>query len=574
MDTPENSASATPADSSAKGSVNCLPMGTRLDDFEITGVVGEGGFGIVYLAFDHSLQRTVAIKEYMPGALAGRATDNSVTIRSKRHEDTFKTGLRSFINEARLLARFDHPALVKVYRFWEQNSTGYMAMRYYEGQTLKSVVRNNPGFITEAWLKSMLKSILEALDALYKVQVLHRDISPDNIVIQQNGEAVLLDFGAARQIISDMSHALTVILKPGYAPVEQYADDATMSQGPWTDIYALSAVVYYAIVKKAPPTSVTRMIKDPMELLATGNYPGYSAEFLAAIDRGLSVRPEDRPQSIEEFRTLLGMAPPLSGHADPLPNPSTVRPAPTAGEPDETTVRITTIPILSKTKPPAPVEPATPIPPSAPIEQAASDSPGPASPSRKGSSALVPVITGVSLALLLVLGYGGYRFFTRERVLAVESVATASSAETASAAASPPPSSLNDASASASATAAPPVESPASASEGGGQATIPAPLPAAEAATEVKSIPPNPETDKPTGLVKLSIKPWGTILVDGDTKGVSPPLKRIRLSEGRHQIRVVNPNFSDYTVEIDVDKKKSSSIEFDFSSGAKALPSR
>jgi hypothetical protein len=170
-----NTSEDTKDDVPGIGSINCLPIGTRLADFEITGVIGEGGFGIVYLAFDHSLRRTVAIKEYMPGALAGRDADNSVSVRSKRHQETFETGLKSFINEARLLAQFDHAALVKVYRFWEQNKTGYMAMRYYEGQTLKSVVKNDPSFVTEPWLKSMLKPILEALDALYKMQILHRD---------------------------------------------------------------------------------------------------------------------------------------------------------------------------------------------------------------------------------------------------------------------------------------------------------------------------------------------------------------------------------------------------------------
>src|SRR6185369_6241084 len=110
---------------------NCLPIGTRISEFEIRQVIGEGGFGIVYLAFDHSLQRTVAIKEYMPSALAARSTDHTVSVRSKRHAEAFEAGLRSFINEARLLAQFDHPALVKVYRFWEQHGTAYMVMRYY-----------------------------------------------------------------------------------------------------------------------------------------------------------------------------------------------------------------------------------------------------------------------------------------------------------------------------------------------------------------------------------------------------------------------------------------------------------
>ncbi|MDB5920688.1 MAG: serine/threonine protein kinase, partial [Massilia sp.] len=218
------------------GSENCLPIGTRLADFEITGVLGEGGFGIVYIAYDHSLQRAVAIKEYMPGALAMRGADRGVSLRAERHQETFKLGLKSFINEARFLAQFDHPSLVKVYRFWEQNRTAYTAMQYYEGRTIKEIVADSPELVDEAWCRKILRQILQALEMLYTVKILHRDISPDNIIVQANGDAVLLDFGSARQIIGDMTKGLTVILKPGYAPVEQYAGDASLEQGPFTDI--------------------------------------------------------------------------------------------------------------------------------------------------------------------------------------------------------------------------------------------------------------------------------------------------------------------------------------------------
>ncbi len=299
---------ASPLPHPAKtGSENCLEIGTRVAEFEITSVVGEGGFGTVYLAFDHSLQRTIALKEYLPPALAGRGSEQQVAVRAKRHQETFDAGLKSFINEARLLAQFDHPALIKVYRFWEQNNTAYMAMRYYEGRTLKEILSEQPELATEAWWKTILKPILEALDVLYNVQILHRDISPENIMIQPGGEPVLLDFGAARQLVQNMTQALTVILKPGFAPIEQYADDPSMKQGPWTDIYALSAVLYSSIAKKAPPASVARMIKDPLEPLTPDGYPGYSRQFLFAISKGLAVRPDDRPQTIAEFSHLLGL---------------------------------------------------------------------------------------------------------------------------------------------------------------------------------------------------------------------------------------------------------------------------
>jgi len=288
------------------GSPNALPSGTRLGDFEVTGIIGEGGFGIVYVAFDNSLHRKVALKEYMPSALANRMGDYSVAVRSDSHEQTFRAGLRSFINEARLLAQFDHPALIKVYTFWEQHGTAYMAMQLYEGRTLKDVLRESPR-PDEAWLKSLLSPLLDALETLHAAQCYHRDIAPDNILILKNGNPVLLDFGAARRIIGDMTQAVTVILKPGYAPIEQYADDATMQQGPWTDVYALSAVLHLAMTGKAPPASVARMINDPMRPLRD-TVQGYSEEFLSAVELGLSVRPEQRPQSIAEFRELLGVS--------------------------------------------------------------------------------------------------------------------------------------------------------------------------------------------------------------------------------------------------------------------------
>lgn len=292
-------------------SENCLAVGTRLAEFEITGVIGEGGFGIVYMTFDHSLRRPVAVKEYMPASIALRGTDHAVVVRARRHQPTFDTGLKSFINEARLLAQFDHPALIKVHRFWEQNGTAYMAMRYYEGSTLKEIIQRDPAEVNEAWLRPMLESILQALDTLYAENILHRDISPDNILIQENGDAVLLDFGSARQVISDLSQSLTVILKPGYAPIEQYADDNTMTQGPWTDIYALSAVMYLAITKQPPPTSVARMVTETLVPLAIETRAGFSESFLAAIDQGLQIRPEQRPQTIDAFRRLL----PIDAHS-------------------------------------------------------------------------------------------------------------------------------------------------------------------------------------------------------------------------------------------------------------------
>jgi serine/threonine protein kinase len=302
---------------------NALPIGTTLGEFEITGLIGEGGFGIVYLAYDHSLHRRIALKEYMPSSLAGRSTGATVAVKSERQADTFQAGLRSFINEARLLAQFDHPSLVKVYRFWESNGTAYMVMPFYQGVTLKEALRLMKSTPDEAWLKRLLAQLLDALSVIHDDQCFHRDIAPDNILILPDGRPLLLDFGAARRVIGNMTQALTVILKPGYAPVEQYADVAAMKQGPWTDIYALAAVVYFAITGHAPMPSVGRMISDSLIPLSVAAAGRYSANFLKGIDRALSVRPEDRPQNVVELRAVLGLTE-QPQHQRPAPGEQTV----------------------------------------------------------------------------------------------------------------------------------------------------------------------------------------------------------------------------------------------------------
>ena len=285
-----------------------MPRGTRLGEYELKRVLGIGGFGIVYLAFDTTLQRQVALKEYMPSSLASRSgAGNDVSVKSPRYAETFAAGLRSFVNEARLLAHFDHPALVKVHQFWQANRTAYMVMPYYEGPTLKAHLRemaDRGRMPDEATLRAWLTPLLDALELMHAEQCYHRDVAPDNILLTSKGP-LLLDFGAARHVISDMTHALTVMLKPGYAPIEQYGDAASMAQGPWTDLYALGSVVYFAITGRSPITSVERVMGDPLPALANVAAGRYSATFLRAIDTALAVRPKDRPQSVAAFRALL-----------------------------------------------------------------------------------------------------------------------------------------------------------------------------------------------------------------------------------------------------------------------------
>jgi len=306
-----------PAKAAATLSDNGLALGQRLGEFEIAGLVGEGGFGIVYLAEDVSLGRQVAVKEYMPSSLASRVDSTQVIVKSQRHEETFKAGLSSFINEARMLARFDHQSVVKVHRFWEANGTAYMVMPYYRGLTLKQELATLSGPAPEAWLKQLMRPILEALEVLHAGSCFHRDIAPDNILLlQDSGLPLLLDFGAARHVIGDFTQNLTVILKPGYAPIEQYAEIASLRQGAWTDLYALAAVLHCALTGKTPPASVSRAMHDDYVPLAAAPCKGgttllgdmYSAAFLAAIDHGLGVKPMDRWQTAAEFAEALGVA--------------------------------------------------------------------------------------------------------------------------------------------------------------------------------------------------------------------------------------------------------------------------
>lgn len=299
----------------AAGGHNTLPPGTCLGEFEIVGLIGEGGFGIVYLAYDTSLGRHVALKEYMPAALAARVSVTQVQVKSERHESTFRAGLKSFMNEARILAQFDHHSLVKVYRFWEANGTAYMVMPYYKGATLKEALKTMGRPPDERWLRVLLAPLLDALTVLHAANCYHRDIAPDNIILLEGTERpVLLDFGAARRVIGDMTQALTVILKPGYAPIEQYAEVPSFKQGAWTDVYALAAVVYFAIVGKTPPPSVGRMVSEnyqPLGKLAAGRY---SASFLRAVDHALAVMPTDRPQTVQRFADELGIEPEAAPH--------------------------------------------------------------------------------------------------------------------------------------------------------------------------------------------------------------------------------------------------------------------
>lgn len=297
------------ADPSPPEHHDALPAGTRLGEFEIHEVVCVGGFGIVYRAHD-ALQCTVALKEYLPAALAarGRGRGRQVSLRSSAHAETFGVGLRYFVNEARLLALFDHPALLQVYRFWEDNGTAYMVMPFYAGSTLHASRRAMAGPPAEAWMRAVLAPLLSALELLHRSHVFHRNIAPDNIILRPDGIPVLLDLGAARRVISDRKQTLTAMPKPSFAPIELCAESTQFKQGPWTDLYALGAVVYFCATGRPPAPASVRVLHDDLvplpHLVRQGLLP-WSERMAEAWQATLSTKPGDRPQSVAGLRLLL-----------------------------------------------------------------------------------------------------------------------------------------------------------------------------------------------------------------------------------------------------------------------------
>lgn len=280
---------------------NALEMGATLAEYQLKSVLGVGGFGMTYLAWDANLEKHVAIKEYLPGDLALRALDGSVVPVSTDHQYDYQWGLERFIVEARTLARFSHPHIVRVNRYFEANGTGYMVMDYEEGESLNQLLKRAP-LPAEAELRRILLPLLDGLAAVHAANFLHRDIKPSNIFMRANGSPVLLDFGAARAT-GGGTRSLTAVLTPGYAPLEQYAADG--KQGPWSDIYAMGGVLYRAVTDRNPPDAVSRLQNDAVQQGLASAQGRYSAPLLRAIGWALSVKAEMRPQSVAEWRAAL-----------------------------------------------------------------------------------------------------------------------------------------------------------------------------------------------------------------------------------------------------------------------------
>lgn len=280
-----------------------LPVGTVLKKRYCIGeVLGKGGFGVTYKAFDTVDSKIVAVKEYYPSGLVHRDTGTTqISVSSKQYEDNFKVGADKFFEEAKMVSRFNgNPNIVNVYEFFYENGTVYFAMEYLDGVDLKHFVKERGGKLPQENVLYIADIITDALLIAHSMNVLHRDISPDNIFILNNGEVKLIDFGAARQVLAEQSKSISVILKQGFAPLEQYQRRG--KQGPWTDIYALGATLYYVITGKMPDEVTERL--DFPDIGSADEY-GVDPEFWEIIRKCMEVRAADRYQTVFELKEKL-----------------------------------------------------------------------------------------------------------------------------------------------------------------------------------------------------------------------------------------------------------------------------
>jgi tRNA A-37 threonylcarbamoyl transferase component Bud32 len=282
-----------------------LPVGTVLDgSYRIEGLLGFGGFGVTYAAEDFNLGTTVALKEYYPIEFGDRDATMSVRPKSERHKTTFEWGRSSFLQEARMLARFRHPSIVRVSRVFEAHSTAYMVMDFEQGQNFEQWLTALDRPPTQEELDRIVAPILDALELMHAQHFLHRDIAPDNIIVRPDGTPVLLDFGAARRAVAEMSRTLTGIVKAGYSPQEQYATDSRL-QGPWSDLYAFGATLYRAVAGHPPEEASLRAGDDRTVPAAATKRGAYRPGFLTAIDACLKMRHAERPKSVAQLRPLM-----------------------------------------------------------------------------------------------------------------------------------------------------------------------------------------------------------------------------------------------------------------------------
>ncbi len=293
---------------------NALTPGYKLHWYTIRKILGQGGFGITYLAEDTNLNQSVAIKEFLPIEMAVRDQSSSVHPVSGEYGEQFKWGLDRFMSEAQTLAKFKHPNIVRVFTVFPENNTAYMVMEYEHGNEMHGLLKNK-ATLSEDKLKAIILPILDGLKQVHAAGFIHRDIKPANIFIRDDGSPVLLDFGSARQSFGHETQTLTAMVSPGFAPFEQYISKSD-KQGPWTDIYGLGATMYRAVIGRSPAEAMDRSEgllhaeRDTFVGAAEIKPEGYSASLLSAIDHALAFKSGNRPQSIEEWLSELD---PLTG---------------------------------------------------------------------------------------------------------------------------------------------------------------------------------------------------------------------------------------------------------------------
>jgi non-specific serine/threonine protein kinase len=289
-------------------SSKALPSGTVLREWRIDEVLGVGGFGIVYKAQGIYFNELVAIKEYFPSSISERESDDTVVPIDSDAEEVHALGLKKFVEEAKLLWNLStpsrHPNIVSVRSLFEIHGTAYMVMDFEDGLSLSKMLKQGRRF-NERSLWSILRPIAEGLERAHRVGVLHLDIKPPNILINEDNRPVLIDFGSARFEAAEATSTKVTFHTPPYAAIEQYVK--TYAQGPWTDIYALGVVMYECVTGEKPPEVLERLHAGLGTPLAAGKWPGYSKKFLAAVDAAMVVKPEDRPQSLSEWLASFGM---------------------------------------------------------------------------------------------------------------------------------------------------------------------------------------------------------------------------------------------------------------------------
>jgi peptidoglycan hydrolase-like protein with peptidoglycan-binding domain len=298
-----------------------LPVGTVIGRYRVTGILGQGSFGITYRAHDDQLGRDVAIKEYLPSTFAVRHGGRSVLPNSTGAIEDFAWGRQRFIEEGRTLAGFQRaPGIVRVHDFLEANGTAYIVMELVRGETL-GVRLQRQERLAAPEVERILRALLDGLERVHAAGFIHRDIKPANILLDDEGHPTLIDFGAARAAVAGRTSALTGIFTPGYAAVEQFTD---ARQGPFTDIYGLAATLYQSITGEKPPSAIDRVLDDKYVPLAKRKPAGFALPLLAGIDRGMASRPEARPQTIAAWRALL-----FPGETPAKPDPARVPEKPT-----------------------------------------------------------------------------------------------------------------------------------------------------------------------------------------------------------------------------------------------------